>query len=109
VRDIARAAEQALEELTLAKKDKVGDRSSGRPGDQLQKDLGEKLGQIYTNLGGSLARRVHATEYGPFHEFLAIVLPIVRDHASKAKSSLTITSIVRFAQASAKADSASPH
>jgi hypothetical protein len=77
---------------------KVGQRRGGRPSDTLQEDLAIELAGVYGGFGGSIARRVHDTEYGPFHEFLGIVLPAVQKHGIEAKSSLTITSMVRAAQ-----------
>jgi hypothetical protein len=93
--DIAGAARQALDEL---EQQKTNRQKGGRPVDELQKDLAIELARIYTGFGGSIGRRVHDREYGPFHEFLEIILPAVRGHGIGAKSSLTITTMVRAAQ-----------
>lgn len=101
---IARAARRALEEIEQQKTKKSSNRpKTGRTADELQKDLAVELGRIYAGFGGLLGRRVHDLEYGPFHEFLEIVLPAVRKHGQAGKSSLTVTTMVRAAQKHQKA------
>jgi hypothetical protein len=73
-------------------------RGIGRPVDDLQNDLARNLALIFVARGGSLGRTVHDIETGPFHRFLELVLEPVRQHAHRAKSSLTINSMVRHAQ-----------
>jgi hypothetical protein len=98
--DVRKAATQAIEELT-EQNARTG-RRCGRTLDELQKALAIELARIYTGFGGTIKRRVHAHEYGPFHEFLEIVLPAVKKHGLAAKSSLTITTMVRAAQQAQK-------
>jgi hypothetical protein len=92
---IRKAAIHVIKEIT-EQKARTG-RRGGRTADELQKDLAIELARIHAGFGGSIKRRVHDREYGPFHEFLEIVLPAVKKHAILAKSSLTITSMVRAA------------
>jgi hypothetical protein len=103
--DIASAAKQFLREVE-EHKGASGTRKGGRPIDDLQTELAIELGRLYVGFGGSLGRSVHDGEYGPFHEFLEIVLPAVRQHGRLAKSSLTTTTMVRAAQRDQEAGAA---
>src|SRR5687768_11662272 len=80
--DIRKAATQAIKELT-EQNARTG-RRGGRTVDELQKALAIELARIYTGFGGSIKRRVHDREYGPFHQFLEIVLPAVKKHGLAA-------------------------
>ena len=95
--DIASAAKQVLGNIQQHKQ-ASGTCKGGRPTDDLQRKLATALGWVYVGFGGSLGRTVHDVEYGPFHEFLEIVLPAVQQHGRRAKSCLTITTMVRAAQ-----------
>jgi hypothetical protein len=95
--EVAEAAQRSIQEIRPARR-APGPQAGGRPSDNLQMLLAGELARIYTGIGGTITRRVHDREYGPFHQFLEIVLPVVRRHGRAAKSSLNVASMVRAAQ-----------
>ncbi len=88
---VREAATRALGELHKVSR-------HGRTQDHLQKELAVALGRYFASHNGGITRIVHDVESGRFLDFLDLLLPVVRPHATSAGSSLTAQTMVRVAQ-----------
>lgn len=93
--DVAKAALVVLEDLEALAKSR---RRGGRPELELQSQLAVALGYLFVNAGGKISRIVFDQESGPFHEFLELVLPLVRAHARRAGFALNVNTMVAKAR-----------
>lgn len=101
---IALAARAVIEDLgKLAHERRVGGASKL----VWQTSLAIDLARIFMARGGKITRNVgrqNGSETGPFHQFLDIVLPSVRDIARQAGFTLTVTTMVAKARRALRAE-----
>jgi len=91
--EIARAADNVVQLLENRRVSKIG-----RPHLGLQAELAVSLGRVFRSKGGKITRITFDGESGPFHNFLDVLLPIVRKFARKAGFDLNVTTMVEKAQ-----------
>jgi hypothetical protein len=99
IKKAAEAARRRIEEL----------QTSGRPYNQANRIIADRLGKIFRSSGHLIVRRRESTgkmfdekviyaEKGPFYDFLELVLPPLRLYLSEQRlPPVTIESIARFA------------
>lgn len=92
---IVQAASNVVVRLKARAKEQKG---GGRPHLELQTELAFGMGRIFRAHGGKITRVTFDGETGPFHEFLELLLSVVRPFARTAGFDLNVATMVEKAQ-----------